>query len=638
MEYFSKNELPLAEEVRRLRDETIKGSKLRDEQVRLHSLISGRAERRRERVLAYIEDAYCQYLKSKFFARLLLWQQMHHASANRLQLLHVLASNSTRFLCAVYYSKLHGYAAMQADHRRRIRVARSLFGSSQRQSQVYYYRQLRLYARNAEKAEHRRNLAHCLACCTDKGLLAVHFSRLAKKRHQMLVKRKRQQIVSCLGSTQGRTLQYTYFHKLWAFVKIMRHRQKVAKTAKALQHLHKLFLRRTYFKKCVTWTRNGKKRLAVRDCVEASAEHRELLEMRRVWACLRGFCHLKQEERLNERCEGLDDTIDALTLKLQESSAMTDEDIAAEVTELENEMIALNAEMAEIEGDIVEADKEGADLQSELRAIGRPQFETLHDSKKKTVEEAAKFVGYLKTYGVNCIADQKTIDTLDNNKEKKGVRPETLFVEGVQKFRDALANECDDQKLAYSMNLKAGTWDFPQDVVQLCKKRTFEAAHAGLKMIVIACDQLHDPKLGAEAQKALERTTAPAQVLKNQNLLVDCVLRVYEERMAKQLVQLGQDKVKELGHWETEFGSVRACDLDWVAGGIRRREKKSVKVAEPSPGAEDAPEGETADHGAGSEEDVEEVVATPRRRRSRVWIEFFFCSFPRATHTHAERR
>eukprot|EP01061_Rhynchopus_euleeides_P000784 TRINITY_DN10563_c0_g1_i2.p1 TRINITY_DN10563_c0_g1~~TRINITY_DN10563_c0_g1_i2.p1 ORF type:complete len:457 (+),score=158.31 TRINITY_DN10563_c0_g1_i2:963-2333(+) len=330
-----------------------------------------------------------------------------------------------------------------------------------------------------------------------------------------------------------------------------------------------MYLRRIYLAKCINWLRQSKRHAKVRAVVNAAAGNKVMLQRRYYWWKLRGFYAESRYKRLDARIEELDSLIDALTRRLAEGAHLSHPEIDAEMERIEEEMLAMRAEMGELEDDIHDATAERRQLEQDLRQIGRENFQvdTTSGTKYPHAEAAIKLIVSMKKHGVNCKSDQKTIDKLDEEKEKKGVKPDVLFANGVKRIRDAINTTCDQNNWRCSLGAKSGEWDLPDSLLESMSKKSFENTHAGIKMIVIAADQTKDPKIGDDALARLEKSPFTRQVLKNQMFLIDATIVVWENRILSQLRRMGKEQVDEFGYSNAVFGNVRVADLEWENDG-----------------------------------------------------------------------
>ena len=399
--------------------------------------------------------------------------------------------------------------------------------------------------------------------------MSIYYRRFMRAGVDALQRKKRLQICGALSDGFGNSLLARYYFTLSVYSRYMKRKRQMNKVAREMRKLHNMFLRRIYLAKCINWLRQSKRHGKVRAVVAAESGNKAVLQRRYYWWKLRGFCAQQKYNALDARIEELDELIDELSRRLAEGSKMTYEEIDEEMENLHDEMNTIKAEMGELEDDIHDAEMERRKLESELRNMGREEFkvDTGAGHKFPTSQAAVKLIGYMKKHGVNCKEDQKTIDKLDEDKEKKGVKPETIFVNGVKRVREALQMTCDQNGLTCNLAQKGGDWDLPDETLDKMTKRNFEHAHNGIKMIVIAADQTRDPKIGEDALAKLEKSPFTKQVLKNQMLLIDMVIIVWENRMRKQLYKLGRAGIEELGLQEAVFGSVKVAEMDFPSDG-----------------------------------------------------------------------
>eukprot|EP01059_Diplonema_ambulator_P032229 TRINITY_DN6223_c1_g1_i1.p1 TRINITY_DN6223_c1_g1~~TRINITY_DN6223_c1_g1_i1.p1 ORF type:complete len:1058 (+),score=365.58 TRINITY_DN6223_c1_g1_i1:102-3275(+) len=574
----TENEVAMIKEVARLRTVTLQGFEGLGQREKAASRYQRISEKRKEALKRVVDVIGDGSLKRKYFGKMLLWLQAHKNQVKRRELSHLMAATNDQLLAHLYFKKLARYLDVTKDAKRRMRFAHCLLASNTNGLQILYYRKLLEWVRRNSSKTHRRDIVDCLRKSTTKGMTATYYHTWVRWSFKHRQARKREALCESLRNCSKKGLMVTYYYKLIHFYRKESALQKNRELSNALLATHDNGLRHVYLNKCLHWldrqVKSDRKKKIAASLLRSTNEgmRRAYLGKARVWLTE----HKKR--KVEDKIEEIDNAIDEVNRKLSESTSLSDADIERLTREVSDEMEALEAEMEKMEAELLRLEEERKNLLKELRNVGRPSVD--YDSSENATKQAMSVVAYLKAHGVNCKSDIGAVNGL-HEKRKKGEDPVTVFSNGFKRVKDTISSLCQREGVEHDMS--KAEWEIPQDIVSLLDRKPLEIAHTGIKEMVIAADQMVDPKINREAIAKIERGPVAKQILLNQNVLMDIVIKIYEKRIVKELRAMGPKMIAECGLGEARFGSIDVASLNF-------EEEVDVQRAETPPPMEESAE------------------------------------------------
>ena len=521
---FSPNEAAMTYEIEELRATTIQDCRDLDKRKRQLMQIQKIAGRRKEQLVTAMARQLGCGVKLRFYQKLMIWLTELRDMTKRVKLAHIIAATNNHALCSLYMRKLSGYTEWKKDYRAKMQCSKSLLCSTQRGMQLVYWSKINEWVRKDSQKRHKGDVVQILLHSSAGFMRNLYFHKWLRWVFRVRQQKKRENITQCLRNCSTKGLMTTYYYKLIKYY----HSEKASARKRSLVRILlsniDTGVQRTYLSKCLRWLAKRKvqekKKLASIALMSSTEDG-----LRRVYMSKARAWLLQESQRsLKEKQDEIDALINDLERKLAESSHLTDSEITRLEAECTNEISELEDEILNLENQIKSLDKVQLDLQIDLRNVGR---ETIAIDAEKHAEAAMKVCVLLKAHGVNCGDDLLTIQNMAARKSKSEDTA-TLFTNGLKKTKNALASLCNRQGV--ECDFSGVVWDYPYDLTNTLTKRLLDMAHVGIKELVIACDMARDPRATREFNAKLERSGSLKQILNNQSVLYDIVLRVYEER------------------------------------------------------------------------------------------------------------
>eukprot|EP01060_Flectonema_neradi_P028239 TRINITY_DN3795_c0_g1_i1.p1 TRINITY_DN3795_c0_g1~~TRINITY_DN3795_c0_g1_i1.p1 ORF type:complete len:1092 (+),score=223.23 TRINITY_DN3795_c0_g1_i1:187-3276(+) len=552
---FSPNEAAMTYEIEELRATTIQDCRDLDKRKKQLMQIQKIAGRRKEQLVTAMARQLRGGLRLRFYQKLMIWLTELRDMTRRVKLAHIIAATNNHALCTLYMRKLSSYTEWKKDYRSKMQCSKALLLTTQRGMQLVYWGKIREWVRRDAQKRHKGDVVHILMHSSSGFMRNLYFHKWLRWLFRVRQQKKRNSIVQSLRNCSTKGLMTTYYYKLIKYYHNERTSSRKRNLVRIMTSNIDTGIQRIYLSKCIRWLtkrKNLEKKKLVSETLMKSTDE----GLRRVYlAKCRAWLIQESQRSLNEKQEEIDKLINELERKLAESSHLTDSEISRLEAECINEIAELEDEILNLENQIKALDKIQLDLQIDLRNVGR---EIITVDNDKIPEAAMKVCVLLKAHGVNCGPDLLTIQNMAARKSKNEDTA-TLFVNGLKKTKNALASLCSRQGIP--CDFSGVEWDYPYDITNNLSKRLLDMAHVGIKELVIACDMARDPRSTREFSAKVERAGALRQLVQNQSVLYDIVLKVYEERSAAELLGLGREAVKAMGLWETSFGAVQASHI-----------------------------------------------------------------------------
>ncbi|KAJ9465556.1 hypothetical protein DIPPA_07112, partial [Diplonema papillatum] len=563
---FSPNEEAMSKEIEKKRAITIQDYKDLDMKKSQLETIKNRAGRRKGLVMDVLNRMRNTLLKKRYWSKLSEWYQRSRNERKRIELAHIVSGTTGKLLACVYFRKLMKHGRSKRRVRQINIIATQMMKTTTSNLQICYYKKLKEWMQIEQRRTHRYQLVQCLMKGTVDGFRTMFFykwQRFAFKQRQ----RHKRSIISgsLLGSTK-RGLITAYYYKLVDYYRRETTSLSRKVLSRALVSSHTAGLRRLYYGKCLDFIRRSRQlktqRLAAEQLL-ACAENgcrRKYIARARLWLSLR------RRKAHEGKLEDLQSKVEDLQRNLRESRALSDDDIDHQTHEVSAEISTLESDVDALNVTIQGLASNKHDLEEDVRNVGKPSF-AINDDEKLT-PQAFKVLAHLKCHGVHCGDDLAAIHIL--HEKKKSQDPAALFNQGFKRFKDALQSVCARERV--QCDLTADTWSVPHDLVsRLLDKKHLDTAHMGIKEMVIAADQTQYAKSTREVMAKIERGGASKQILGNQALFVDTVLKIHRRRIAKEIRALPPDERQQFAHSlsEDDVEEPSAIDeLEEVAEGV----------------------------------------------------------------------
>eukprot|EP01062_Namystynia_karyoxenos_P062508 TRINITY_DN553_c0_g1_i2.p1 TRINITY_DN553_c0_g1~~TRINITY_DN553_c0_g1_i2.p1 ORF type:complete len:1190 (+),score=372.59 TRINITY_DN553_c0_g1_i2:108-3572(+) len=453
--------------------------------------------------------------------RIYLRKWVSHQRTNKRTLLvlrfaEALQRGSAAGMQALYFARLREYTRRWNAQRIKILACEALLGRHTLGGLAAIFGQWLRHHRNYMQTTKRNVISQMLMKQSDSGLRTVYWYRLKSFLRREQAAQARGRLSRALTSECSASLRSLYYARLKAFARGAARKRRLKEFSQAMLGLSQNGIRRLYHRRAVLWT--------------AAVPRRNLAV---------------EYEKLGDEVRELDD--------LLKQDDMTDEEIAAAMAELQDDMQSLVQDKARLNDRIDGQEEKLRVVQTSLAAEDRPEID--FGLSGKTKEEAALTVmRKLGVFAVNSRMDHNTLS--EAHKARKQTSPAKAWHDGWTLLQDGLRNwlakpkggNLGEKCAADIVGVQDAPWKVPEDWAARMDDRTMhQQCHLGVKRMVIAAHRLLSPEFCQDPKGDAKRHAAFVQqieqlcsysgmletLVQNCDVLCEVVFRVKDDREAR---------------------------------------------------------------------------------------------------------